>query len=167
MSDITERPGLWQDALLVAQGESLTVLGEPDVELNRRVMARPWSEELIGELRCDGAFFGYEHRSETLHLVVFSKGSVEFAWSDSLLPGPSYAMIFDDQGRVTNRDPRRFALDRMGLPTTSPFLDRFRFVDIHLQKLGLEQIRPRLDNLAVTAAFDVCAAEAAADNTDS
>lgn len=155
LTDVSDSPALWSDGLTVGQAGELTVLGEPGVDIDDRWMALEWSEALASELGCDGAFFGYEQAAKTLHLTVFSEGSVDFSWCDSLLPGPSYAMVFDGDGRCTDEDPRRFALRKLEMPETSPLLDRYRFVLVELHRLGLEKVRPGLDDVPVATVLQV------------
>ena len=149
--EVTDRPERWEGAVVVADAGSLAVIGEPGVSLDDRVIALPCSKRLVGRLECDGAFFGYDPSADTLHLTRFSDGTVEFAWADSLVPGPSYAMVFDDNGEATDEDPRRFALRRLNIPETSPLLDRYRFITEELRRLGVEEIRPQMDQLPVAA----------------
>ena len=151
LEDVTDDPSRWHDSLVVAAADGLTVLGEPGIDIDEAVMAMAWAEELFGDLRCDGAFFGYDDTAKTLHLTRFKAGCYDFSWSDSLLPGPSYAMVFDDEGRCVEGDPRRFALKMLDMPETSPLLDRYQFVSHILAELGLETIRPELLDLPVTA----------------
>lgn len=151
LQEVTEQPERWDDGLVVARAGELTALGEPDVDLDDRVMALPWTERLVEDLRCDGAFFGYDPAAATLYLTRFADGKIDFAWCDSLVPGPSYAMIFDDGGQATDEDPRTFALRRLDMPETSPLLDRYHFVTTELQRLGLEEVSPRLAELPVAA----------------
>ncbi len=151
LEEVTDDPARWHGGLMVARADELTLLGEPDLDLDDRLMALSWTEQLIGELRCDGAFFGYDPAAKTLHLTVFSKGAPQFAWSDSLTPGPSYAMIFDDEGNCVDEDPRRFALRMLGMPETSPLLDRYQFVESQLAQMGLNIISPDLGEYPVAA----------------
>ena len=151
---VTDDPERWDGGLVVAETDGPTVVGEPNVDVDERVMARRWSEVLVDHLGCDGAFFGFDAAARTLHLVEFHDGDVDFAWADSLSPGPSYAMIFED-GVATDEDPRRFALRMLGLPETSPFLDRYQFVISRLEQLGVESVSPELGDLPVTAVLAV------------
>ena len=153
LEEVTEQPERWLDALVVARSGELAVLGEPGVDLDDRVMALPWTENLVEYLRCDGVFFGYDPQAATLHLTEFREGMLRFAWSDSVLPGPSYAMVFDEDGACTREDPRRFALRLMEMPETSPLLDRFRFVTERLEQIGLSTISPELEDLPVEVVF--------------
>lgn len=154
--EVTEQPERWERAVVVAQRNTGPVaLGEPGVELNERVLALEWSDQLVADLECDGMFFGYDPAAGTLHLTRYEEGSPRFGWADSLVPGPSYAMRFEDGKAVSEGDPRKFALRRMGLPETSPFLDRYRFVLAELRRLGLDEISPELDDLPVAAAMSV------------
>ncbi len=155
LNEVTEQPERWQGSLVIARAGALVAVGEPGVGLDERVMALPWSEVLVEHLCCDGAFFGYDPGAGTLHLTRFVEGSVEFAWCDSLVPGPSYAMIFDGDGGATDEDPRQFALRKLGMPETSPLLDRYQFVTQQLQQLGVDEICPGLEELSVAAVMDV------------
>ncbi len=150
LEDVTASPERWSTAVVVAEAQGLSVVSEPGVELDDRVIGLPWSEALVEELGCSGAFFGYDPAASTLYLTRFEDGVVTLAWSDSLMPGPSYAMVFDEDGRTTDEDPRRFALREMGLPETSPLLDRYEFMKLQLKKVpGLSKISPNLDDFPV------------------
>lgn len=155
LDDITDRPERWAGGLVVSEASELTLVGEPGVDLDDRAVALPWSEALVEELGCDGAFFGYDPAAGTLHLTMFSDGAPDFAWCDSLKPGPSYAMVFDGDGRCTEEDPRRYALRMLELPETSPFLDRYQFVLSRLKGLGLDTVSPELDNFPIAAVMSV------------
>ena len=164
LDDVTEEPERWDQGLVITEaGDGLTAIGEPGVDLDERAMALPWTKQLVAELRCDGAFFGYDRSAGTLHLAMFSNGATDFAWCDSLVPGPSYAMEFDEQGRSTDEDPRKFALRKLGMPESSPLLDRYGFVIAHLEQLGLETISPELHDLPVAAVLLTRAVEAEQD----
>ncbi len=154
LDEITDRPERWSDAVVIARADELVAIGEPGVELDHRVVALPWTEKLFEELGCDGAFFGYDPEAGTLHLTRFEKGQPDFAWCDSLMPGPSYAMVFDGQGGSTDEDPRKFALRFLDMPESSPLLDRYRFVLVNLERLGLETVRPELKELPISAVMN-------------
>ncbi len=151
LEDVSTLPERWAGGIVVAEAGALTVVGEPGVDLEERVMALRWTEALLGELGCDGAFFGYDPEAGTLHLTVFSDGRAEFAWCDSLRPGPSYAMVFDDEGKCREEDPRRFALRMLEMPETSPLLDRYRFVWSNLERLGLDVVSPEMEEFPIAA----------------
>lgn len=153
VEEVTNRPECWPGSILLAESGSMTILGEPGVESDERVLALEWSEELIAQLRADGAFFGYDPAAGTLFLTLFREGRLEFAWCDSLLPGPSYAMVFDESGQCRDEDPRRFALKRLGMPETSPLLDRHRFFLAELERIGLDRVRPELEDFPIAAAI--------------
>ncbi len=156
LQDVTQRPERWSQAVVVAEGQDLTMVAEPAVDLDERVVALPWAEALAAQLGCSGAFFGYDPAASTLYLTQFEAGEVTLAWSDSLMPGPSYAWVFDDQGRVQDQDPRKFALERMGLPETSPLVDRYAFLEMELGRhLGLETISPDLEAFPVAGVVEV------------
>lgn len=151
LREVTDDPAQWPEALVVADADGVTVVGEPGVDIDDAALAMPWAEALMAELRCDGALFGYDDAAKTLHLSRFKEGTYDFAWADSLLPGPSYAMVFDDDGQCVESDPRRFALQMLDMPETSPLLDRYQFVHAILAELGLETIEPQLLDLPVSA----------------
>lgn len=153
--EVTDKPELWEGSLLLTEEEGHTLIGEPGVDEEDRIMAALWSEELFGELRCDGAYFGFDPAAGTLFLTVYEAGRPLFAWCDSLLPGPSYAMVFDKDGQCRDEDPRRFALRRMDMPITSPLLDRHHFLRTELARFGLEQINPELENSPIAAVVKV------------
>ncbi|RAL22220.1 hypothetical protein DL240_10225 [Lujinxingia litoralis] len=153
--DVTASPEHWEGGVLVAQEGEISLVTEPGVDLDERVLGAEWAEELMSELRCAGAFVGYEPHLGSLHLTMYQGGRPTFAWCDSLLPGPSYAMVFESDGRCTHEDPRRFALRMLDLPLTSPLLDRYHFVRANLRSLGLEELRPELETLPIAAAMQI------------
>lgn len=155
LDEVTDEPERWAECVVIARADELIAIAEPGVELDQRAMALPWTEELIGALRCDGAFFGYDPEAGTLHLTMFEEGRPVFAWCDSLTPGPSYAMVFDDEGRCTDEDPRKFALRFLQMPETSPLLDRYRFVLANLEELGMHRVSPELDEFPIAAVMEV------------
>ncbi len=153
LTDVLEAPEEWVEAMIVAADGEVCVIGEPGVDLDEKVMAAEWAEALVEELGCDGAYFGHDPAASTLHLTRYESGAVSFEWCDSVLPGPSYAMVFDEEGACRSEDPRKFALRAMDLPETSPLLDRHRFVMMHLTEVGLQRVSPDLSELPVQAAF--------------
>lgn len=155
VEEVTDKPERWEEGLLVARTGEGCVLGEPGVDLDDRTMGLIWAEELMGSLRCDGAYFGYDEAAGTLFFTRFRGGKVDLAWCDSLSPGPSYAMIFDEEGQCEQEDPRQFALRDLGLPEGSPFLDRYEFVLAKLRELGLEDVCPQMKQLPIVAAMAV------------
>lgn len=155
VEEVTDDPERWEEGLLIARVGEHCVLGEPGVELDERVMGLIWAEELLASLRCDGAYFGYDPAAGTLFFTRFRGGKVDLAWCDSLMPGPSYAMIFDGEGACEQEDPRRFALRELGLPESSPFLDRYEFLLAKLRELGLDEVCPKMDKLPIAAAMAV------------
>ncbi|TXD34221.1 hypothetical protein FRC96_14405 [Lujinxingia vulgaris] len=155
LKEVTAHPERWEGGVMVATDGPLTLVAEPGVDLDERFLGAEWAEELFSELRCSGAFFGYEPHLGSLHLTMYEEGHPRFAWCDSLLPGPSYAMVFESDGRCTNEDPRQFALRELELPPTSPLLDRYHFVWANLRALGIEELRPELEALPIVAAMQI------------
>ena len=153
LEEVTEAPQWWPEALILADGDEVMILAEPGTDAEDRLMAAYWAEELVGALGCDGIYFGYEPAAGTLHLTRYEEGKVRFDWCDSLMPGPSHALIFDEKGSCRNEDPRHFALKAMDLPVTSPLLDRHQFVMMQLTNLGLTRVSPDLADLPIAAAF--------------
>ncbi len=153
--DVTHLPEQWDEALCLADGEALTLMAEPQVDFDDRFMAPDTAEQLLANLESDGAFFGYDPSAGTLMLTIFEGGRPRFSWCDSLEPGPSHAVTFHDDGTATEEDPRRFALRRMGQPETSPFLDRYAFVEHELARLGLVDVAPNLGDRPIVAALQL------------
>lgn len=153
--DVTDAPELWDDNVCLATDNDLTLMAEPSVDLDERFVNAESAEMLLERLQVDGAFFGYDPAAGTLMLSVFSQGTPDFLWSDSLEPGPSYAITFHDDGTATQEDPRKFALRRLGQPETSPFLDRYAFVENELAKLGLNDVQPELERRPIVAVLNL------------
>lgn len=144
--DVTDTPEIWDGGLCLAAEENLTLMTEPTVDFDERFLGPDTTEDLLELLKVDGAFFGHDPAAGTLTLTVFSNGTPDFTWSDSIEPGPSHAVTFHDDGTATQEDPRKFALRRLGQPETSPFLDRYAFIEHELAKLGLVDVQPELAN---------------------
>lgn len=149
--DVTQTPEQWEDGVCFARRDDLTVMTEPGVDIDERFVTAETTERLVDHLEADGAMFGYDPAAGTLMLTVFSSGTPMFTWADSLEPGPSHAITFHADGTATDEDPRRFALRRLGQPETSPFLDRYAFVENELAKLGLTTVQPDLADVPVSA----------------
>lgn len=153
--DVTMTPEMWDGGLCLATDDELTLMTEPSVELDERFVNAESAEMLLERLEVDGAFFGYDPAAGTLMLSVFSNGTPDFLWADSLQPGPSHAITFHDDGTATQEDPRKFALRRLGQPETSPFLDRYAFVENELAKLGLQDVQPELERRPIVAVLNL------------
>lgn len=153
--EVTDDPDRWDGALCLARAGDFTLVTEPGLDLEDRYIAPLVAEELSANLEADAAFFGHDPAADTLMLTVYIDGAPKFEWRDSLVPGPSRALSFHADGTATHEDPRRFALRRMGMAVTSPFLDRYAFLEYELQRLGLERVAPALDHLPIEAAFCV------------
>lgn len=156
-ADVTHLPAKWDGGLCLASLEELTLLSEPHVDLDERFVSPVTTERLVEVLETDGAFYGYDPAAGTLTLTTYSAGSPNFVWYDSLTPGPSQALTFHDDGTATDEDPRRFALHRLGQPATSPFLDRYAFVENELAKLGIAEVDPEMGDLAIKAVLRLAA----------
>lgn len=147
--EITNRPETWEEAMFVADGARVVFVAEPSTDLDEQILGQEFAAVLIEELGCAGAFFGYDPASGTLHLTMFEGGRPTFSWCDSLSPGPSYALVFNADGSCTHEDPRHFALRMMDMPATSPLLDRHAFVESNLRSLGIDGIRPDLEEFPI------------------
>ena len=149
--DVTHLPEMWDGALCFATADGLTLFTEPTADFDERFVTPETAEQIVEELGADGAFFGHDPAAGTLTLTTFEAGAPTLAWSDSLSPGPSHAVTFDTEGKATEEDPRRFALRRLGQPETSPFLDRYAFIEHELAKLGINAVQPDLDDSPIVA----------------
>jgi hypothetical protein len=130
--------------LQLATSSGLTLLAEPSIDFEERFVTAASSEALVERLEVDGVHFGFDPSSDTLHLTRFSSGYPDFTWCDSLRPGPSFALVFHEDGRCTEEDPRSFAKDYLGLRGDTEMLDRRAFVSRVLETLGLEKVDPDL-----------------------
>lgn len=167
-SNVGEQPERWDEAVLV--GEDPTALTPPITLISQPVDAPEMGlinaesvDDFFYQLGVDGAFYGHDADSGTLMISVYRSGQPEFSWQDSLEPGPSWALSFHADGRASVENPRPFALRRLGLPATSPFLDRYAFIEHELRALGVQQIAPLMANRPIVAAFLV-EPEAESDN---
>lgn len=152
--DVTDDPRSWAGALLLAQPVSGRVhVAQPDVPLDEGFLRHETADPVAGLLAADGAFFGHDPDIGLMHLTTFDTGAPRLAWFDSLEPGPSFARHFDDQGQCTEEDPRLFALRRLGMPETSPLLDRYAFVEHVLGELAIDGVHAGFDDLPVARAL--------------
>lgn len=138
---------------LIERGE-LVYLGEPGISFDDRFVTAASSEAIAERLGADGVHFGHEPSAGSLHLTKFQAGSPVFTWCDSLRPGPSFALTFHQDGRCTEQDPRRFALQRMGGDGTG-CLDRRAFVLSELELFGVERVDPAFESQAPAAVYAV------------
>lgn len=151
--DVSGEPERWQGALLVARNGDALVVGEPGVDLDERLLRPESADAICGLLAQDGVFYGYDPSSGTVHVTTYELGMPALEWWDSALPGPSYARTFLENGRARDEDPRHYALRVLGLPPTSPLLDRYAFVEHVLAPFGLDAIAPELEALPVVRAL--------------
>lgn len=148
--DVTDDPAMWDGALIVVRNGGATCVAEPGLDLDERLLRPESASAIAGLLADDGAFFGFDPAAGTVHVTRYDTGVPTLEWFDSTEPGPSHARTFQTNGRATDEDPRAFALRYLGLPESSPLLDRLAFVRAVLDDLGMEVISPELDDLPVT-----------------
>jgi hypothetical protein len=141
--------------LQLATSSGLTLLAEPSIDFEERFVTAASSEALVERLEVDGVHFGFDPSSDTLHLTRFSSGYPDFTWCDSLRPGPSFALIFHEDGRCTEEDPRSFAKRHLDLRSDTDVLDRHAFVYRVLESLGLETVDPDLEGIATKRHFAI------------
>ena len=141
--------------LQLAHVDGLTLLGEPCIDFEERFVTAASSEALVERLEVDGLHFGFDPSSDTLHLTRFSAGYPDFTWCDSLKPGPSFALIFHDDGRCTEEDPRRFARRELGLGADADLLDRRAFLYSVMEEFGLHSVDPDLADTDVACRFGI------------
>ena len=138
-----QAPGREQaHTLQLARSDGLTLLAEPSIDFQERFVTAASSEALVEQLQADGLHFGFDPSSDTLHLTRFIGGYPDFTWCDSLRPGPSFALVFHEDGRCTEEDPRRFARRHLGLEGDTDTLDRRAFLLSILHEFGLEAVDP-------------------------
>jgi hypothetical protein len=141
--------------LWIAHHRGLILLGEPGVERDARFVTDATSERLSEILGADALHYGYDPAGMTMHLTLLRRGLPDYAWCDSRRPGPSYALSFSADGRCTRRDPRTFALDRLGLSEEVEQFDRTRFLQTQLAKFGIDVIDPELDMVERLTCIDI------------
>lgn len=144
-----------EHAIELARVDDLTLIGEPNVDFEDRFVTAASSEALIEHLETEGIHFGYDPTAGSLHLTKFVAGGPVFTWCDSLQPGPSFALTFHADGKCTEQDPRRFALQRMQLDDERACLDRRRFVLTELEAFGVENVDPDFRDLRSRPIFGV------------
>lgn len=151
--DVSSEPERWLGSVLVVRDGEALVVSEPGVELDERILRPESADAICGLLAQDGAFFGYDPATGTVNVTTYELGMPTLEWWDSVLPGPSFARTFLENGRARDEDPRQYALRELGLPATSPLLDRYAFVEHLLEPFGLARIAPELDSLPVVRAL--------------
>lgn len=148
--DVTDSPERWEGAIIVAQNGGSVVVSEPGVELDDRLMRPESADAVCGLLAHDGAFFGYDPTVGTVHITTYELGVMTLDWWDSVAPpGPAYARTFIENGRAQDEDPRPYALRVLGMPESSPLLDRYAFVEHLLTPFELDSLQPNLDSLKI------------------
>ena len=151
--DVTAEPQRWDGAILIARNGDAVVIGEPGVDLDERLLRPESADAICGLLAYDGAFFGYDPAAGTVHVTTYDLGVVTLDWWDSVSPGPSYARTFEHNGRARDEDPRPYALRELGLPESSPLLDRYAFIEHVLAPYGMDELEPQFDTLQVVNAL--------------
>jgi hypothetical protein len=141
--------------LQLATSAGLTLLAEPSIDFEERFVTAASSEALVERLEVDGVHFGFDPSSDTLHLTRFSSGFPDFTWCDSLRPGPSFALIFHEDGRCTEEDPRSFARRSLGLHGDADVLDRRAFLFTILDDFGLDAVDPDFSDTPADRAFAI------------
>ena len=151
--DVTDAPQRWLGAVLVGQCGDVVLVSEPGTELDERLLHPDSADAIHGLLADDGAFFGYQPESGTVHVTRYELGAPTMEWWDSVAPGPSFARTYEANGRAQDEEPRQFALRALGLPPAQPMLDRHEFVAHVLRSVGLERLAPEFDDVAIAHAF--------------
>ncbi|MFB6263407.1 MAG: hypothetical protein ABEL76_07265 [Bradymonadaceae bacterium] len=141
--------------VVLAELSGLTLLTEPGIPFDSRFVTASSSEAIAESLGATGVHFGHDPAAGTLHLTRFEAGEPDFSWCDSLEPGPAFALDFHDDGRCTECDPRRFALDRLDKPADASSLNRTAFVTSELTALGLPTFDPEFEAIDPVAAYDL------------
>ncbi|MGM0554763.1 MAG: hypothetical protein ACQEVA_00105 [Myxococcota bacterium] len=153
--DLTSTPEHWHESICLARWEALSLATEPARELDDRFIGAEAAERLLAELGATGVYFGFDPSAGTLHVARYDEGTPDFTWADSLQPGPSYAITFHEDGTATQEDPRAYALRALDQPESSPFLDRYDFVEKVLASVGLSEVHPNFEELPIEAAFEM------------
>ncbi len=153
--DLTGTPEQWDRGICLARWEALSLATEPARDPDDRFIGAEAAERIIEHLEATGVYFGFDAGASTLHVARYEDGQPDFAWADSLEPGPSYAITFHDDGSATQEDPRAFALRALDQPESSPFLDRYDFVEHVLASVGLREVHPNFEELPIEAAIEL------------
>jgi hypothetical protein len=152
--DLSSNPEQWDESVCLARWEALSLATEPARDLDERFIGAEVAERIAAELDATGVYFGFDPSAGTLHIARYENGEPDFSWADSLEPGPSYAITFNEDGSATQEDPRTFALRELDQPENSPFLDRYDFVEHVLASVGLREVHPNFEELPIEAAYD-------------
>lgn len=148
--DITDEPEKWETSLCVARNGKALCLAEPRRDIDDRWLHAGVAEKLAGMLACQAAFFGHDSSVGLIHVGTFDLGAPQTLWCDSTLPGPSFARTYERNGTCTEEDPREYALSALDMPSTSPLLDRYAYVEHVLRPFEMtEGVRPELGGLEV------------------
>jgi len=123
-----------------------TLIGEPHVDMDARVIHAPSAEMIAQYSMHDAVFLGHDELTGTIQLSIFEGGEPTLSWQDSLEPfAENVALTFHDDGRCTQEDARRYALRALDLPAETSWLDRIAFVEFTLHAQGIHVIDPELD----------------------
>lgn len=155
LEDVSSQPEFWEAALIVVRNGAALIVSETDLDADYQLLHDESAAQIAGLLATNAAFFGHDTSCGNLFVTTWDTGAIDLAWCDSIEPGPSHARVFHRNGMCTDEDPREYALRVLDMPSTSPLLDRYAFVDFLLKPFGLEEVKPSVDDLPVVAAFRV------------
>lgn len=154
--EVTDSPQSWDGGLWISiQGEQY-VISESTHDVEDRVITLESAELLAGLMACDGVFLGAEPELGMVFVNTFELGQIALSWYDSETPGPSFARLFHRQGSCTEEDPRLFALKHLDMPSTSPLLDRYAFVESVIGEVGIKGVAPVVDHSDVVCVLRLC-----------
>ena len=87
-----------------------TLIGEPHVDMDARVIHAPSAEMIAQYSMLDVVFLGHDELTGTIQLSIFEGGEPTLSWQDSLEPfAENVALTFHDDGRCTQEDATRCA----------------------------------------------------------
>lgn len=137
-------------ALRYARCGALTLIAEPGEDMGLRCVCPALADALMEALGADGALVSQDEEG-TLYLAMYSAGELELCWLDPLIQGQGSACTYHPDGRCTEEDPRHFALRALSLDEDTAELDRYAFIELMLQRIGLPRVSPDLVGLDSTA----------------
>lgn len=133
-------------ALRYASCGALTLIAEPGEDMGLRSVCPALADALMEALGADGALVSQDEEG-TLYLAMYSAGELELCWLDPLIQGQGSACTYHPDGRCTEEDPRHFALRALQLDEDTAELDRYAFIELMLQRIGLPRVYPDLVGL--------------------
>jgi hypothetical protein len=126
----------------------LTLIAEPGEDMGLRLVDAALADLVLTTLGADGALVSHDAEG-TLQLALYAAGAPTLSWYDPLIHNQGVACTHLPDGRFTEEDSRHFALRALSLAEDTAELDRYAFIELMLQPLGLPLLSPDLIGLDV------------------